>query len=645
MPIRIPDGDFQFLRGMNSSEDVSTLQAGQYYWAENLVNRAGVLQTRPGTRTLFAMPDGHLQGFTFFQPRRSFPEMVFAVEGSVYASQFPYSSYRRLENITLSTRARDVFWCNTSKSIERNPDGSLSFVVPRTVLMIQDTYSPPAYYDGVTNGHISGSADGTPQGGPMAWSGSRLWVARDNRLFASDIEDPFSFIEQNYLGGLQAFLLPGQITGLSESPTINTAPLLVFTKTTTTAFQSNVRDRTLWPTIENFQKLVFPGIGSVSQRSITAHYGLLWWYSNFGLTSFDSAYLSLGSSRFSYRDNEMAESKGRLSEDLSTIACAAHENYFLCSVPYADSYNRHTWVLDNSVVSATEGGDFPRTWNSVWTGFRPVEWASATIGARQRIFAASVDFDGHNRLREYFTEDRQDDNCPITWSVTTRAYMGGNLRRKRLRWADIHLTEVAGEVDIDGHWAGYNRGKFKTFLHKRIEAAVGSINQVDPINASTKIFALRKQSRLLRSEDASVQAQDILTSCGVESQDNEALDRGFQLCILGSGECAIRGAELFMDEEVENDSGLCEVDESGFHGVRFDGAGALSPAPLQVVDAVFTATITSTSTAGSVTVSGTGSAESKISQDDADKVATAIANEIVSRQIQVVGPVTIGGLI
>jgi len=114
-----------------------------------------------------------------------------------------------------------------------------------------------------------------------------------------------------------------------------------------------------------------------------------------------------------------------------------------------------------------------------------------------------VDFDGQNRLWEAFSPDRLDDGCPITWYVETRAYsFNVPLEDKTMRYADIYLSELAGLDDFAVFWAGPYRGRYKRIMTKRIESPRGSIRVGHPITSDQKMFAFKKQTRPLRTQDA-----------------------------------------------------------------------------------------------------------------------------------------------
>ncbi|NOS67893.1 MAG: hypothetical protein HOO67_06070 [Candidatus Peribacteraceae bacterium] len=651
---RLEDFDLSFLSGMDSLSEPGQLEAGFYSRSMNTVNRGGTVQCRPGHRCKMVLPQGNLQGGIVFRPKKGPEVLLVAVDGIVYSSVFPFSSFEALSDIEFAPHVRQLFFVQAEQSIVQNADGSLTLVAPKNIVVIQDGgLTPAAVYDGTRAVHQRG--EGTiPAGGPMAWSGDRLWVARDANLFASDIANPVSFTEPLYIATISAFVLPGVITALAEIPSAETASLLVFTDEATTLIQSGIRNRAAWPTVENFQRVILPKVGCVSERSITSHLGLLYWYSAFGLTSLDSALLTKQTSVLPYSDNEMADSKARLSADLAGVALGYFENYLMVSVPFEDRYNRHTWVLDQAPLQRATGRTQP-AWNSFWTGTRPVQWLFGTFHGENRIFHLSHDFDGNNRLWESFSPDRLDDGCPITWYLETRAVDGNvPLRGKKFRYADIFLQELSGNVDIGVFWAGGFRGKFKRILSKSIRATRGSIRSGETITAETLLFALKKQQRTIRTQDAMQLAMcETQQSTGVESDDAEFLDESFQLLIVGSGPGAVQGIRYYMEPPPgiqgsngpnKETSAAVEEDETEENFVRFDGAAAesheFSDALLALSDdiPVYTANTSVTFVQDGFTAVGTGSGESVISQADADKIAACVATKKAVAELQRVLP-------
>lgn len=645
MTPRVEDGELTFIGGMDSMTDPQQTGSTFYSRSMNTVNRGGVVQCRPGYRCKFVMPPGNLQGGIVFRPKLGIESIVFAVDGLVYLTEYPYRSYRQLA-VQFSASARQLFFVQAEQAVTRNDDNSITLVPAVNLVIIQDGgLTAPAVFDGYNAEHDFN----IKLGGPMAWSGDRLWVAQGAKLFASDLYDPRHFLEPQYFATVEAFTLPGEITALAE-PVANAeiGSLFVFTDSSTTMIQSGIRDRAAWINTPNFQFLQYPEVGCVSARATKTYHGLLWWFAADGLTNVNAAEQTRRTSLMGDQDSEMLDSKGRLGGDLSNIAIGTFEHYLLVSVPFCDRYNSHTWVMDGATL--IKGDQDPFTWNSYWTGTRPTDWFTGLFAGANRAFFASKDYDGQNRLWEAFTPDRLDDGCPITWFVETRAYTGDvPLRDKMVRYADIFLSELSGTVDIGVFWAGAYRGRYKRILTKRIEAPRGSIRQGHNINSEEKLFAFKKQTRPLRTQDAKelASAED-LSSCDIEHFKLDFLDESFQLLIVGSGPGACRGIRLYMEPAPGTPgavspnkelSGRCEENETADENfVRFDGAASDSIAALNANIPGFTSNQTASVTEQGLTEVGTGYGESVISQDDADKIARTIARRKACRELELALP-------
>jgi hypothetical protein len=649
----LEDGDVSFEVGMDSNSHPIKLPPGKYARGENIVNRGGIVQCRPGYRCLTALPEGRLQGFSVFRPKVGPEQLLFMVEGLLYVADFPFSSFRQVAGVSFSSAARQGFFAQVEQAVQSNPDGSLTLVTPKNLLVIQDGgFTPPAVYDGTRATHQRGPS-AIPMGGPMRWIADRLWVGRGAELFASDINNPISFIEDVYLATVRAFVLPGEITALARNPTVEFAQLLVYTEDSTSLIQAGIRDRTQWPTTPNMQQEIFPKIGCKGQRSVIDQQGMLWWYSSLGFVSLDSATNAKLTSKLPYRDSEMMESKARLSEDLSGIAAGTFENYIMLSVPYADKLNRHTWVMDNS-VRQNYMEDTPPTWNSYWTGTRPVQWINDQFHGKERVLYISADYDGVNRLWEAFVPDRKDEGCPISWWFETRGLFGAPtsvLTRKSFRYADLYLSEMAGDVDIGVFWAGTRRGKYKKILNSRYRATEGCFRPDTEITMNSQIFGFKKQSRVVRTQDAKDLSQnETEQSCGVESPWEDFFDESFQILVAGSGPCAVDAVRMVYEPPVSRDNLLrtdgCE-NETEENVVRFDGAASESDNEAEAWKELsgdileFTSTRSTSVTNQGFTEIAVGDGRSIISQSDADKVALAVATRKASHKLEAVLPLVV----
>ncbi len=657
MPVkpRIWDYDGTFFRGVKSDCDPSQVPLGYAWMGVNVINIGGTVSCRPGHRCIVTFPRGKLQGATVFKPRLGLDQIVACIDGVMYSSPFPFIKWTLLQNVQMSPDARQIYWVQAVQSANRLDDSfssAIEVIAPRNVLFFQDGGSTaPGWYDGSSNGHVRDKEFETPIGGPMAWTGDRLWVARGNNVYASDIANPFSFREQVYLGGVQAFTFSGDVTGMVVTPSLEFPQLIVFTQARASIIQANIRDRSTWPTTDNMQVEVFQ-VGSVGQRGIVSHFGRISWFSDSGFVYFDAATIGKLSARIPIRDNEMMISKLGLNADLSLAAGAAFGQYVLMSLPHEDQFNKHTWCLNNASMETLNDDSGP-SWAGYWLGTRPVEWMYGIIAGQERIYHVSTDEDGENRLWESFTPDRLDNGCPITWALYTRGYFGVTSginqqdkmpgTRMQFKWADISLCGIQQDLDLGVFYAGSLRGAFKPILSKKISVAQGSLSPTDIITATTELFAFKAQTRTVRTQEAAQATDSDTGSCPAEDEKNEDEDFSFQLLVVGQGPATIawiRAAGQSTEENNDGDPDACE-DEPEFNAVRFDGTGVtatdeadLAPELAARVLQKFTSNQTAVVTNQGITEVGVGYAESIISQRAADRVAQIIAvrrgnNEIV----------------
>jgi hypothetical protein len=566
-------GSAFFVGGMSSAAPSMFIDDRAYRHGENVVHRGGVVRTRPGYQEVFRLPDGNLQGMTYFRPLAGEGHLVFVVNGTVYTSKYPFASYAPLPNVKLYQHARKIFFSSCVRSAERNPDGTISAVEPLRHLIIQDgAYTRAAYWDGNSSGHLDPTVTpdgagniltaGTPLGGPMAWSGDRLWVAKDNKVFAGDIADPFSFVENEYLAEGGFFQFDDDVTALVDIPSSALPALFVFTKSRTYIIQSGIRDRSTWKDTKNFQAVAFPDIGCVSDRSIVTRGGLVWWFSHVGLTNFNSANAAQVSSKLVPLDTAMLISKANIDADFSRVALGVYENFILCSVPYGDKYNSHTWVYDQSV--ATEDGKVAsESWAGVWTGTRPVEWVHGLFGDTPRAYYISKDIDGKNRLWEAFLPDRKDAGEEIDCFVETKTHLdfsekATGLDRKRFAYAEVTLNDVQGEADVEIFYAGV-RGKYKSLGEWHLVSTEGSPEMGVPSSAYT---TYRPQQRIIRTPEVS-QATSACTSCGIESDRQDWIDVGFSLLVKWNGRVSLASYRIYADPVDEIGTGAAAYTEAG----------------------------------------------------------------------------------
>lgn len=598
-----------WFRGMNSTRDPWILDDAMYAFGLNVVNRGGIVQTRPGYRIRLTLPSGILQGMEVFYANKDDDTTgywcVFAVSGNVYATKFTDDGrltqatnwdLHRLKNINFNALAPIVQFCISQQAITQTNSAtgpSLSLVNAHNVLIMQDGgISSAAYFDGTLNDQMDETAPkfGVPRGSWMAYSGNRLWVARDSALLSSDLNNPLSFAERVNGTARGDFRLPDAITGM-----INTigqdrqANLVVFTEKSSFNFLSYIQDRTTWTSTPGFQTTIYPTLGCVSGLSPVNHAGLLWWYSHGGLVSSDSATTAFLTSRIKYRDVEMSRSKRSLSADLSGLCTCSFESYLMVSAPVDDFYNSQTFVMDYAIADELLGQEQP-AWQGVWAGTRPVKWVSADVNGDRRCFFASVDYqklpnsDSANHIWEAFQDDRRDTieytqpnglvnliHNPIYCEFDGKAH-GDGLDQKIFRYAVINMVECGGAVNIRASYRG-TRGGYKEVMRKKILAPLDSTD-----------FQTATLQELIASGATLVpQARKLVTQEAPESNDNpvvesdvdETRDRAFSLLIQWCGRAGIQSYQIFMDPDPESAGGKVEEDETKAYAVTQDGTAIL----------------------------------------------------------------------
>lgn len=582
--------DAGWILGANSLLEPGSLQQGEYQWGLNVINRSGIIGTRPGFALVGQMlwGLGEPQGMAVFTPRNQLPQIIVAVGGKVLKSIYPFRYYEIIPGIEFDKKT-PVFFCTGIKSVDRQSDGTLKVVDSSTVLVIQDGIHWAAIWDGQVGKQVNPAptpeASYVPVGTHMAWSGNRLWVASGTKLYASDIADPTRFFETQRLDGGGYFNLPDDITGIGQTQDLRT--LIVGTATTVTTFLSNIRDRSAWSSTPDFQKVLLPGIGVAGGKSFVNQYGLTWWFAQGGVIGLDSAQQTYRSSRINYRDQSMLRSKSNLSHDLSVICSGSFENFLFFSVPSGDIYNAHTWVLDQSPIDTPDQPGMP-AWCGIWTGLRPVQWVTAIVKGKTRCFCLSRDYvPGFNdefiyNVWEAFIPSRNDVNhnrAPkqIACGFETRR-MAQDPKLKQFSYAQLDLTEIMGEVHIEVFYAGL-KGGYEKILDKTIVATNGSIGaptEEPLIDAKkTTIQFYRPQDRLIRTQ--TVKGGRTSTDVnGVESRYNRNIDRGFSLLVKWTGQMAIRGLEVFYTPVADEQQGTCEPDETTERGITLEGIGVNS---------------------------------------------------------------------
>lgn len=611
----------------------------------NVAVRGGIVQTRPGSRSLFCLPDGNFQGCTLFTPDNGVAQLVFAVNGNIYVSAAPFTSYRRLWNLQFSNTSKYIAWAVCLKSTDYDNSGVLyPLAQPYSVLVIQDGFTRAAYWDGSSSGHLNPGTPPfpdqtdvvpgygeTPVGLWMIWSGNRLWVSRGNQIFASDIGNPLKFTEGIYLNNGRAFNLSGPCTGMIEVPTDSAGArgFIAFTDKDGTLFQSNIQNRSEWLNTPLFQNTILPNVGCVAPRSLVTQYGLNWWFGPRGFTNINTALRQNITSRIDYQDNEMFSSKAYLGPDLSGICASYYENYLMCSVPSGDVLNRHTWVLDQAPFDGNANA-----WTGFWTGWRPIEWCRGLVNGSERVFFGSIDYDGKNRIWEAMLSDRTDNGCPITCYAQLRDHAAGNLDLKRYNWTKFFLSQIYGDVDLNVYVAS-TKGAYQLQKSYHLVASKGQIFPEVEYSADGPLMTgNRVQSRIIRTPDSP--EDSACNACGVESQEGNKIDYAFSHLLLWSGRMGLRAYQIHSYEEPDKESGDCAEDEVGPRTLNDAGCSGLKVfVEGQVFEEYTGVADGSYEQPNGATVYVQRSAVSPISQVNADALAACAVEAVINQLVGV----------
>lgn len=598
MPKLVEQSGF-WVAGINSRDDPAYIGKSNYAWSFNTLNRGGIIRTRPGFAELCPPPvlsvliDDNPQGITFFTPISGIPYLVIAHGGLIYISAFPFTSFGGLLHVHFASHVPITF-VTALKTAITNDDGTLSFVPqPYPVLMMQDGLSRAAYWDGTVARHLDPTptnlAHETPIGTAMAWSGSRLWVGNGRRLRASNLGDPLKFTEEDITAEGGFFTLPDELTGIGQTPDLRS--LLVFTNSTTTTFQSSIFDRTLWRVTPDFQKVLFQEIGCCSHKSIINQYGITWWYSHNGLIALDAALQTYRSSRIHYRDQAMMRSKAFLSPNLSGVCIGQFENILMISVPSGDRFNRHTWILDQTILDSFEGSEVEQpAWASAWKGIRPVEWATAIINGEKRCFCLSRDYVPGGKPKQYklgiwevFVNQRLDSQADGTVKRITCGWesrmLAFSAEPKKISFIELDIAEIVGKVNIRVFYAG-RRSQYRLIASKQVVGSMGPMGGPTTValTATTPVGSYHPQVRVIRTPEI----RDAKAKAGVQSRAIKNVDRGFSIYVEWDGQMALMNCRIFCEAKSSEEAaiGECRPDDTTARYVDANGDEFLTTQPI-----------------------------------------------------------------
>ena len=133
-PNRLMEGIGTFIGGANSSVDPALLSPNQYSWGVNVSVRGGFPRTRPGFRFIKALPNGVIQGASYFKNNSS-EQLMALIGGRLYDSQV----------LDPEAAVLDVTPANESNNYVSR---KASMVAANNYLVVQDGVNPAIVYTG-----------------------------------------------------------------------------------------------------------------------------------------------------------------------------------------------------------------------------------------------------------------------------------------------------------------------------------------------------------------------------------------------------------------------------------------------------------------------------------------------------------------
>ncbi len=452
------------LDGVNSSVEPDLILPSQQSWMLNGAIRGGKPHTRPPIRSRTYLPDGLVQGASYFSVQDGM--IVVSIGGLLYRI--------RVGEQTCTWESIPLNFPNSPKLPEAWFEETVGYLV------MQDGQSDAVIYDGATATRSNPTALGVPLGRQMAYGNGRLWVAiNGNQLVAGDIVTDVSgselqFTETNYLSGGGALRFPNQIAGLKFSPAIgqgDKGPLLVFGTEFTKSVRADITSRDLWAQIPTFVGPVLDNVGSAGQKCITAVNQDLYWRDSLGgIRSLSSALADQSSSGSTPLSREVAritdyESTGPLRYSSSTY----FDNRLLTlGSPFINPNGgisfKHIVALDFAPLSSMRG-KAPPAYDGAWSGAQFTQLITGKFNGRQRCFGISSDSDGNNRLWEIFAKGRADESEVGESRISAylesgRRNFGTPKKKKKLTRCDVYLSGIEEQVEMKVYWRPDNQQKW-----------------------------------------------------------------------------------------------------------------------------------------------------------------------------------------
>jgi hypothetical protein len=591
--------DGQYVGGVDSLLYPTDLAQGTYAWAVNVVNRGGIVQTRPGKRKIASFCGRRGHGHYWVRTIDDLNYEMVAIDGKIYWSALPFGGgWTQLAGVTFDPNAPWIYFSNSVQALKYDDSNNIVILPnPKNIVFMQDGTSQPCYWDlsdfssGVVNGsYVTGNPrKPMPIGTAMLWQDNRIWLAQGELVFASDLLYGASFTEEEYLASQTGFRFPRKVINLYPAPVQG---VQVYTESSFHSLQSFIQDRTTWSTTPNFQQDVNLEIGLVGPFAYALLHGMPWLMTHRGIISYDRALTTNLTTVILTADGEMMRSKDLFGPDVSGVVIGTWENILLVAVPASCVQNRHTWIMDAGIaekLNNTQGA----CWTGIWVGTYPIQFTSPIFNGTQHNYelAYSAGFLALNagdspspqpetgmalqaniHLWENFIPNQIDNSeTLVQCSLETKAFTLTTDDYYRFVFAEFMLVNLKGVVPVQVYVTGL-AGNYQPLFSTTLRADVGPWG--NPVNnailyyiskgRTTEFENYRKQVRHMRTKEFVVNEEGN-TSDGaacIEIGRPDGIDKAFQLMIQWQGRLGIRMIKFFYDRQLQSPQGVCPVDES-----------------------------------------------------------------------------------
>jgi hypothetical protein len=587
--------DGQWSGGVDSLLYPTDLLPSTYSWGVNVINRGGVVQTRPGKRRVVSFCGHVAQGHHWCRTLDDRNYELVAIDGNVYYAPFPFTKWTLVAGVQFNSNAERIYFCTGEQAIKYNPDNTIALLPnPVNIVTMQDGTSTPCYWNAMdfSSGQITTSTvTGNPLspmriGTLMVWQDNRLWLVVDNLIYASDLLYPQSFQENTYLAEQTGFRFPRSVVAMRPAPVQG---LLVETDSSMHTLMSYIQDRPQWQTTQGFQSDVNLEIGVISPWAIEYLHGMAWQFTARGIISYDRALTQNLTTVILTADGEMQRSKNLMAPNVSSAAIGVWENVLMVAVPASCVKNRHTWIMDAGIaekLNNTSG----LCWTGIWTGTYPVQFTSPIVDGTQHNYELSysagflalnqgdspspqpetnLPLQANIHLWENFIPNQLDGvESPIYCSVETRAYTLTTDDYYRFVFAEFMIVNLKGIVPVQVYVTGL-AGNYQPLFSTTLRADIGPWGNPDhettlyyvALGQTTLFENYRRQVRHLRTQEFVVHESSDGAAC-TEIQRMDGVDKAFQLMIQWQGRMGIRQLKFFYDRQLQSPQGQCPVDES-----------------------------------------------------------------------------------